>query len=113
MDDVESNGGEASEVRHLTRLASGRLLRLVRGLIRKQCPTDGWGGCYWCGHKVFRNDPANGWIWVADYRVMHHPGCPWVEVIEYKQTEMFDGRSEARVPQGDDGPAADGPRPVD
>lgn len=112
MDDVAGDGREGAEGRHLTRLASGRLLRLVRGLIKKRCPTVNWD-CYWCGHQLYMAVLDGRESYVGDNRVMHHPACPWVEVIEYKQTEMFDGRSEARVPEGDDGAAGGDLRPTD
>ena len=60
-------------------------MRLMRGLMRRPCPMVASGACYWCGNRIYEGG------YLGDERVMHHPACPWIEVLDYKQTEMFDG----------------------
>jgi hypothetical protein len=74
---------EVQELRHLKRLATARLYRLMEGLLERDCPETPAGKCYWC--RVDMHYPLNSdRIYIGDLRGHHQPWCPWTEVLDYK-----------------------------
>lgn len=109
----ESSKAEIREHRHIKRLALARMFRLMSGLMRLPCPETKYGNCYWCGVQMHYSDR----VYIGDLRGHHQEGCPWKEVLDYKQLEdeweVRGGGSEARVPETDGDPSGEGVRPVD
>lgn len=96
MVDVEGDGGEeqAKAIRHFQRLGLARLFRLVTGMMKKQCPYDTRGDCYWCGAPILFVG-----TYVGDQPGTHRPNCPWNEVIDYAALREIDRESDPSADQ--------------
>lgn len=100
----------SAEHRHLYRLALSRMYRLMRGLMKKRCPSESgrWGFCYWCGAATYmprqatEDEPEP--VYIGDLRGQHDKECPWAEVVDFKGYQVYleglDGA--AATTEGDD-----------
>lgn len=107
-DDSSSSTGDwlhsEAENRHLYRLALSRMYRLMRGLLKKECPSVS-GKCYWCGTPMYLEHIAGGPVYIGDLRGQHNKECPWAEVVDFKGYQVYleglDGAG-AEATEGDD-----------